>query len=171
MATGNTAITEQIGTPEIVVPEALSGRKHGGEPSMRRVKQLVEEIFGHSLDAQIQGLLKIRKGLRIEPSDEALRAAYQRGRDDLTAEIQFAERLAAIRQKYADFDHAWASVRPMVPRTIWEESADLEHGLEGAYQLSKLPELAAEFSALEPEAARQRFRFFVRDLIALKGTR
>jgi hypothetical protein len=154
---------------EIAQPKALSERKYGGEPSNRRIKQLLERMFGHSLDAQIQGLLEIRKRVLDSTSNEALAAAYQRGRADLQAEIVFAERLAAIRAKYPDFDRAWASVRPLVPRTIWEESADLEHGLEGAYQLSKLPELAQELAAMEPDAARQRFRFFVRDLMALTG--
>src|SRR5208283_3834275 len=151
---------------ESVQPQ-LAERKYGGEPSNRRVKQLLEQVFGHSLDAQIQGLLKIRKDVRIEAGDEALRAAYQRGRADLTAEIVFAERLAAIRAKYPDFDRAWASVRPLVPRVVWEEAAELEHGLDGAYQLSKLPELATELIALEPEKARERFRHFVHDLVIL----
>jgi hypothetical protein len=171
------------GTPNVqpspadgqVAPQALSERKYRGEPSNRRVKTLLEQIFGHSLDAQIQGLLHVRKGAQVvvhKAKDDELSAAYQRGRADLTAEIVFAERLAAIRSKYVDFDHAWASVRPLVPRCIWEEAADLEHGLEGAYQLSKLPELARELAELEPERARQRFQHFVRDLVALtKGMR
>jgi hypothetical protein len=150
-------------------PVQLAERKYGGEPSARRIRRLVEELFGPGLEAQITGLLKLRKGARVvEPSEEQLRSAYQRGRADLQAEIVFAERLAAIRTKYPDFDRAWASVRPLIPRVIWEEIAELEHGLEGAYQLSKLPELCAELSAM-PERARERFQFFVRDLLALKG--
>jgi hypothetical protein len=110
--------------------------------------------------------------LRRAPAPETvLREAYQRGRADLQAEIVFAERLAAIRSKYVDFDLAWASVRPLVPRVVWEEASDLEHGLEAAYQLAKVPELCRELSALGPEKARERFRFFVGDLMALRGTR
>jgi len=154
---------------ESVQPQ-LAERKYGGEPSNRRVKQLLEQVFGHSLDAQIQGLLKIRKDVRIEAGDESLREAYQRGRADLQAEIVFAERLADVRTRYPDFDHSWNSVRPLVPRSVWTEVADNEHGLEGAYALSKLPELCRELSEMEPEKARERFRFFVRDLRALKGT-
>jgi hypothetical protein len=138
----------------------------------RRILHLVEEMFGPSPNAQIRGLVAIRKSGQIvvtAASDDDLKAAYQRGRADLQAEIVFAERLSAIRQKYFDFDHAWGQVRPLVPRAIWEEAADLEHGLEGAYQLSKLPELAAELAELPPEKARERFRFFVRDLTHLTG--
>ncbi len=99
--------------------------------------------------------------------EEVYQRGIQRGREDLQAEIVFAERLAAIRGKYPDFDHAWASVRPLVPRVVWEEATDLAHGLEAAYQLSKLPELARELAELEPEKARERFRHFVKDLAAL----
>lgn len=173
--------------------EPLTERKYGGEPSMARVKQLLSELFGPSPAKWIIGLLGVRKNvlpsvngnwreletrckaaekelaeLRSAPhSDGELKAAYQRGRADLQAEIVFAERLAEIRAKYSDFDAAWRSVRPLVPRCIWEEAADLEHGLDGAYQLSKLPELADELSGLEPEKARERFRHFVKDLVAL----
>jgi hypothetical protein len=105
------------------------------------------------------------------PTEAALHAAYQRGRADLQNEIVFAERLAAIRAKYPDFDRAWASVKPLVPRIVWAEVADHPYGLEGAYQLSKLPELCTELSEMSPETARDRFRFFVRDLMALKGVK
>jgi hypothetical protein len=175
----------------------LAERKYGGADSMRRVKQLLSELFGPSPAKWIQGLLDLRKNvlpsvngnwrelerklqtetkqrealeaeLRSVPHGDAeLKAAYQRGRADLQAEIVFAERLAEIQARYPDFDRAWASVRPLVPRVVWEEAAELEHGLEGAYQISKLPELAAELAELPPEKARERFRFFVRDLTAL----
>jgi len=219
MATSEQAITAQTGAEKNVEQEP----NYGGIDSRRRVYRLLEEIFGPSRHAQIQGLLGIRNNTKdaaekSEPlpaamenaqmrkrilllcasiwgepqhivdslgkiykgttpahtatkdaGDEALHAAYQRGRADLQAEIVFAERLSAIRAKYPDFDHAWASVRPLVPRVVWEEAADLTHGLEAAYQLSKLPELARELSELEPEKARERFRHFVRDLAALGG--
>ncbi len=100
-------------------------------------------------------------------TDAELRAAYQRGRTDLQAEIAFAERLAEIQARYPDFDRAWASVRPLVPRVVWAEMADSEHSLESAYHLSKLPELCQELSEMESERARERFRHFLKDLIAL----
>lgn len=155
---------------------AASETQERSKGSHRRILHLVGEMFGPSPHAQIQGLLKMR-GLRgeqivVNAKDEELKAAYQRGRADLQNEIIFAERLAAIRAKYPDFDSAWSSVRPLVPRVVWEEAADLEHGLEAAYQLSKLPELASELSELEPDKARERFRHFVKDLTALtKGNR
>lgn len=136
----------------------------------RRILHLVEEMFGPSPRAQIDGLIKVRKGIQIvvsKPTDEELRAEYQRGRANLQAEIVFAERLSAARAKYADFDAAWRSVRPLVPRAVWAEMADHPDGLESAYQLSKLPELCQELSMLEPEKARERFRHFVKDLVAL----
>jgi hypothetical protein len=109
---------------------------------------------------------------RIGELEAALREAYQRGRADLQAEMVFAERLSAIRAKYPDFDRAWAAVKPLVPRVVWAEVADLEHGLEGAYRLSKLPELATELSVMGPSRAVERFRHFVKDLAALtKGAR
>lgn len=167
MATSEQALTSQSLSSESEPQDRNKGYK-------RRVLHLVEEMFGPSPNAQIQGLIKMRKSAQvIIHSDADLKAAYQRGREDLQAEIVFAERLAAIRAKYPDFEQAWASVRPLVPRCVWEQAADLEHGLEGAYQLSKLPELALELSELEPEKARERFRHFVKDLVALtpKGTR
>ncbi len=179
------------------VPDG-QGRKYGGEPSFRRVKQLLEELWGPSPAAQVEGLSSVRKtggkkqrdeernwralvaerdtwrakaeAAEQKPTSEAeIRAAYQRGRADLQAEIVFAERLAAIRAKYPDFDSAWNRVRPLVPRAVVAEAADLEHGLEGAYQLSKLPELCQELSEMDAERAGERFRFFVRDLTALKA--
>ncbi len=127
-----------------------------------REKHLLARVS--ELEAELQA--------RTVPVPEvALREAYRRGREDLKSEVIFAERLAAIRQKYLDFDSAWAQVRPLVPRAVWAEAADLEHGLEGAYQLSKLPELCQELSEMDAERARERFRFFVRDLKALKGAR
>ncbi len=158
------------------VQPQLAERKYGGEDSFRRINQLLTQLFGPSIHAQIQGLLDVRKGapVTVHVSDSEREEAYQRGKADgraqLQEEIVFAERLAEIRAKYPDFDYAWSSVRPLVPRGVWEEAANLEHGLEGAYQLSKLPELARELAALSPEKARERFRHFVRDLIALKGT-
>lgn len=105
-------------------------------------------------------------------TDDELKAAYQRGRADLRAEIEFSERLSAIQAKYPDFDHAWASVRPLVPRSVLADMADDANGLEGAYALAKLPELCEELSALDPEKARERFKHFLRDLVALtKGNR
>jgi len=202
--------------PQLAEPD------YGSAGSRRRIYRLLEETFGPSRHAQIQGLLSMRRAAsdsadKERPStasentqnqilslcakiwgapenivasldkiyhgtapgntavrtasDAELKAAYERGRSDLTAEIVFAERLAAIRAKYSDFDACWNRVRPLVPRVVWEEAAELEHGLEGAYQLSKLPELATELAALEPENARARFRFFVHDLVILmRGT-
>lgn len=150
---------------------SLQDRNKG---SKRRILHLVEEVFGPSPNAQVQGLINVRKGERVvrDATEEQLKAAYQRGRADLQAEIEFAERLSAIRAKYPDFDQAWRSVRPLVPRVVWQEMADHPDGLESAYQLSKLPELCQELSELGPEKARERFRHFVRDLVALtRGTR
>jgi hypothetical protein len=45
----------------------LSEREKHGAPSNRRILQLVEEIFGHSRAAQIDGLLKVRKGAQVRP--------------------------------------------------------------------------------------------------------
>jgi hypothetical protein len=164
MATSEQAITAQTGAQQSEEPQE---RNKGYR---RRILRLVEETFGPSPHAQIQGLLALRGGKQVTKHvDEELRAAYARGRADLQAEIVFAERLAAIQNKYPDFNHAWAQVRPLVPRPIWEEVANLEHGLEAAYHLSKLPEMARELSELEPEKARERFRHFVKDLAALGG--
>jgi hypothetical protein len=138
----------------------------------KRILLLCSTIWGEP-EHIVESLLKIYKGTtpermaRKDVGDEALSAAYRRGRSDLEAEIQFAEKLAKIRAKYFDFDSAWASVRPLVPRVVWEEAANLEHGLEGAYQLARLPELARELAELSPEKARERFRHFVKDLEAL----
>jgi hypothetical protein len=46
----------------------LSERQKHGMPSNRRILQLVEEIFGHSRAAQIDGLLKVRKGEQVTPA-------------------------------------------------------------------------------------------------------
>ncbi len=171
MSTEATSVVAQPSPAPDGTQPVLEDRKHGGEPSNRRVKQLLEQIFGHSLDAQIKGLLAVRKGERVEAPDEALRAAYGRGRADLLAEIKFAERLAEIRSRYPDFDSSWNRVRPLVPRVVWAEVADSEHGLEAAYRLAKLPELCRELSELDPEKARERFRHFVKDVVALGGLR
>jgi len=154
--------------PQLAPPNSEPQERNKG--FKRRILHLVEEMFGPSPNAQIQGLIKMRKGGQIvvtAASDDELKAEYERGRADLLAEIQFAERLAAVRAKYPDFDSAWHSVRPLVPRTVWAEMADNPDGLESAYQLSKLPELCEELSKLDPDKARERFRHFVNDLTAL----
>jgi hypothetical protein len=174
MGTTEQPLTTQTGAEQnverddhAIPPE--NERKYGGIDSRRRIYHLLEEMFGPSRGKQIQGLLEMRKSGRVvrETTDEELKEAYQRGRSDLQAEIVFSERLAAIREKYADFDNAWRSVRPLVPRTVWAEMADHPEGLESAYQLSKLPELCQELSELGPQKARERFQFFVRDLQAI----
>lgn len=211
---GTTIISEAVqpnATDGQAAQPQLAERKHGGEPSMARVKQLLSEMFGPSPASWIQGLLAVRKGAspqdakqaeqernwraleadrgdwraraeaaekeleqwragRTPSSDPEIRAAYQRGRADLQSEILFAERLAAIRVKYPDFDRSWGRVKPLVPRDVWAEMADHPDGLDGAYWLSKLPELCQELSELPPEKAVERFRHFVKDLTALKGT-
>jgi hypothetical protein len=161
--------TNELPLNESEAPEESEPR-YGGKDSRRRIYRLLEELFGDSRHAQIQGLLLVRKNAQIiinNPTNDELKAAYARGRADLQAEIVFAERLAAIRAKYPDFDSAWASVRPLVPRVIWQEAADHPEGLEGVYQLARLPELCQELSEMEPERARERFKFFVKDLTAL----
>jgi hypothetical protein len=163
MSASEQALTSQSASSESEPQDRNKGYK-------RRILHLVEEMFGPSPRAQIDGLIKTRNGGQIvvtAASDEELKAAYQRGRDDLQAEIVFAERIAAIRAKYPDFDGAWARVKPLVPRTVWAEIADHPEGLEGAYQLAKLPELCQELSELDPARARERFRFFVHDLTHL----
>jgi hypothetical protein len=160
----NSALSENDALPGAPDPQERS------KGFRRRILHLVEEMFGPSPNAQIQGLIAMRKGGQIVvtvASDEQLRAEYERGRADLQAEIEFAERLAAVRAKYPDFDSAWKSVRPLVPRSVWAEMADNPYGLESTYQLSKLPELCEELSKLDPDKARERFRHFVRDLVAL----
>jgi len=140
--------------------EATKWRKERAEweKAQPEEKQLFARVS--ELEAELQA--------RAVPAREVeLREAYRRGRADLQAEIVFAERLSAIQVKYPNFDAAWKSVKPLLPRVVWEEISDLEYGLEGAYQLSKDPELCAELAELPPEKARERFRFFVRDFMKL----
>jgi hypothetical protein len=142
----------------------------------RRILHLVEETFGASPRAQIDGLIKTRKGAQIViQSDEELERAYARGcaagRADLEQEIKFEDfkkRSDAFLDKYPDFEHTWAAVRDSLPRSIWQEVADNDYGLEGAYWLTKTPELCRELSGLDSEEARERFRFFIKVLKALK---
>jgi hypothetical protein len=195
---------------EAAPPQAAADSNSGEPPSFRRIRQLLEQIFGHSLERQITGLLKLRKAAATNaplpaeleapdtqkrilhlcgaiwgapervieslsaiqhgktPAEQAsntdIRAAYLRGRADLEAEIQFSERLAAARQNFPGFDAAWRSVKPLIPRSVWQEIVDEPHGLAGAYHLSKLPALCQELSELEPDKARERFRHFLNDL-------
>lgn len=175
---------------------ALSERKQG-EPSMHRVKQLLASLYGPSPAAWIRGLKERpsspapqdEKSLEAQRDEAFIRGyqqcheqgradrdqAYRDGKEDgragLQAEIVFSERLAEIRQKYPHFDSAWRAVRPLLPHVVWEEATDLENGLEGLYALSRLPELCRELSSLEPEQARLRFRFFIRDMKHLEGAK
>jgi hypothetical protein len=168
MAASEQALTSQPSEPQENAAPSESEPQESNKGYRRRILHLVEETFGPSPHAQIQGLLALRSGEQVTKHvDEELRAAYARGRADLQAEIIFAERLADIRSKYPDFDRAWASVKPIVPRVIFSEVADHPEGLEAAYQLAKLPELCEELSALDPEKARERFRHFVKDLVVL----
>jgi hypothetical protein len=121
--------------------------------------------------ARIEAELEEYRTGKRKPESQAvaLREAYQRGRRDLENEIVFAQRLAAIRARYENFDAAWNRVRPLVPRAVLMEAADLEDGLEACYHLARLPELCSELAELPPGKAQERFRHFVRDLRALKG--
>jgi hypothetical protein len=172
----------QPNPPDGQAAPELSDRKYHGEPSMARVKQLLSELFGSPSPAKwIEGLLKVRKGARSEISDDASRAAYERGkaeglsegralgRAERDSELEYTERLAAAREKYGAkaFDAAWRSVRPMIPRAILQDIVDFPGGMDGAFHLSRAPLLCRELMALEPEQARVRFQHFVNDLKAL----
>jgi hypothetical protein len=151
--------------PEKVPPVTMIGTQN-------RILALCATIWG-APENIVESLQKIYHGatpahtLARTASDEELKSAYKRGRADLEKEIEFAERISAIRARYSDFDEVWRRVRPLVPRTVLEEMAEHPDGLDSAYQLSKLPELCQELSELEPEKARERFQHFVRDLKAI----
>jgi hypothetical protein len=181
------------------VAEPLAERQHGGEPSMARVKQLLSELFGPSPAKWILGLLDVRKKVpplvngnwrelerkldaetkkreALEKELAELRAmphsdgeAYQRGRESVFAEQEFSERLAVARSKYPDFDAALRSVKPLVPRAVLTAAADLEHGLEALYALSRLPKLCEELAELSDEKAVERFNHFEHDFALMTG--
>jgi len=161
---GNSAPNENDALPD-------EPQEHG-KGFKRRIFRLLEEMFGPSPNAQVRGLIKLRKGEGVvveQIKDEELGAAYQRGRESVFAEQEFSERVAKARSKYADFDAALRAVKPLVPRAVLTAAADLPHGLEALYALSRLPKLCEELSELPDEKAVERFGHFEHDFALMTG--